>query len=211
VDFIFQASAAIGVTLIVCQFLMSLAGMGGGHGDTDAGHAEYGGHDGHDGATGDEHGSTWAFGELTLRTISAALAFFGLTGMAARSAEAPPIFAVIAAVASGLAAFVVVSWLFRFIRTLNADGTVSIKQARDRMAKVYVAIPGEMKGAGKIQVEIAGRTLEYKAQTLGAALATGTPVRIVDLLSHDTVEVVPIIETAPNPPSADGGGFIAGK
>jgi membrane protein implicated in regulation of membrane protease activity len=207
VDFVFQVCAAIGATLIVCQFLMSLSGLGGDHADGDAGHAggDHGGGADHHGGPGDEHSSTWIFGELTLRTISASLAFFGLTGMAARSAQAPDIIATLLAVAAGLGAFFVVSWLFRFVHSLNTDGTVSIEQARDRMAKVYVAIPGAMKGAGKIQVEIAGRTLEYKAQTLGGPIATGTPVRIIDLLGHDTVEVVPIVDPPPSAPPPAGG------
>ena len=36
------------------------------------------------------HGSTWLFGVLSFRTITAALAFFGLAGLAAQSAEASP-------------------------------------------------------------------------------------------------------------------------
>lgn len=204
-NFVFQVCAAIGSTLIVCQFLMSLVGMGGDSGDGDA----HGGGDhgaSHHGGAGDDHSSTWIFGELTLRTVSASLAFFGLTGMAARTAQFPDVVAMLLAVAAGAGAFVIVSWLLRFISKLNVDGTVSIDQACDRIGKVHVAIPAGMQGAGKVHVEVSGRTLEYKAQTAGVALATGAPIRIVDILGHDTVEVVSLVEPPFPPRTEDGGG-----
>src|ERR1035438_1680172 len=82
--------ATIGGTLIVCQFLMTILGLGGHHdvGGHDAG-GDAGGHDmvghetgGHD-ASGHHEASqqsepNWFFSQLTFRTLTAAFAFFGL-------------------------------------------------------------------------------------------------------------------------------------
>lgn len=190
-DTVFQICAAFGGTLVVCQFLMALMGLGGEHGDAHDG----GGGDGQD--SGGEHASTWIFGELTIRTVSAGLAFFGLAGMAARRAGVHDVGVVLIALSAGFAAFYAVSWMLRFIVSLNEDGGVSIHQSIDREARVTVAIPGDRQGSGKIHVEISQRTLEYRARTPGPGLASGTAVRIVDILSHDTVEVLPLTDAAP--------------
>jgi hypothetical protein len=194
VDRLFQICAAIGGTLIVCQFLLSLIGIGG-ENDHDGGGAHDGGQDaGHDHHDAHDHHSSWIFGKLTLRTIAAALAFFGLTGMAARKAELDDTFVLLLAVGAGLGAFYFVSWILHLLSRLNIDGTVRIEKSLDQSGKVHVAIPGAMAGAGKVHVEVLGRTLEYRAQTAGRPLATGTPIRVVAIISSDTVEVLPLIE-----------------
>lgn len=181
-DNVFAISAAVGATLIVCQFLLSVLGIGSDHGDVS--HSE-------SGEPVDSHGSSWLFGKLTLRTIAAALAFFGLTGMAARKAELHDGEVLFLAVAAGLGAFVLVSWSLDFLTRLNFEGTVTIDQSVGLSGSVYVAIPGANHGAGKIHVRVSGRTLEYKAQTAGPGLATGTPIRVVAVVGHDIAIVEP--------------------
>src|SRR5581483_675959 len=84
----YLACAALGGTLVLCQFLLGLLGLGGHHdfGGHDVGH-DFAGHDAaHDGGhdAPHEHGSSSVFNWLTFRTVSAALAFFGLTGLSGR-------------------------------------------------------------------------------------------------------------------------------
>ena len=103
---IFVACAALGGTILVCQTLLMLFGIGaeslhgdfGGdfHGDLGGGHdagGHAGGHAGiHSGdeqqdddhAAADSHHVAWLFSVLSFRTIVAALTFFGLAGLAAR-------------------------------------------------------------------------------------------------------------------------------
>src|SRR4051812_22037129 len=101
--------AILGGTLITCQFLLSLLGLGGDHDvGHDAGGHDFGGHDvghdaGHDGHhDGHEHGSNWFLGWLTFRTLTAGTAFFGLVGLAATHAEVEPGPAFVLALAAGL-------------------------------------------------------------------------------------------------------------
>ena len=87
--------AAVGGTLIVCQFLMTLFGLGGHHDLAGGDHGDLAGGD-HGGvggpdASGDHtvgHGeeSTWFFGLLTFRTISAGLAVGALVSLMGASA-----------------------------------------------------------------------------------------------------------------------------
>ncbi|MCI0381124.1 MAG: hypothetical protein L0215_26365 [Gemmataceae bacterium] len=191
--------AAVGGTLIVCQFLLTLLGMGGDHdaGGHDGGH-DFGGHDaGH--AAGHHHAghgneSSWYFGLLTFRTLSAAVAFFGLTGLVGHNADFEPQVTLIMAVGAGLGAMFLVAWIMQFMTKLNVDGTVRIDRALGSRGTVYLTVPAEKSGEGKVMVDFMSRTMEYKAVTAQGALPTGSKVVVVGVLNSDTVEVASTAE-----------------
>jgi hypothetical protein len=180
---IFLVCAAIGATLIACQFLLGLLGLGGEHDFShDVGHDV--GHDfahdsAHDSAHDTHHethgsSSSWIFSWLTLRTVSAAFAFFGLTGLSCRYLQVEDGPTLVIALAAGFSALIE--------RTVGSRGTV------------YLSIPGNRAGAGKVHVSSQNRLLEYKAITPETALTTGAKVVVVRVISGDTVEVVPAPE-----------------
>ena len=185
--------AAIGSTLIVCQFLMTLFGLGGHHDMGGGDHVDVGGHD----VVGDHHvghgnESTWFLGLLTFRTISAGLAFFGLVGLIADRAQPDESFlTLLFATGAGLGALLVVSWIMNFLARLNVDGTVRIDRAVGCRGTVYLPIPGASAGQGKVQVSVMNRTMEYKAVTAKDALSTGATIVVVAVIGADTVEVAP--------------------
>lgn len=191
--------AAIGGTLIVCQFVMTLFGLGGGH-DMVGDHVDAGGHDvagGHD-AGGDHHvghgnESTWFLGILTFRTITAALAFFGLAGLIAHRNELLPIQSLAIALVAGVSALFMVGYIMKGLSRLNVDGTVRIGKSLGCPGTVYLPIPGGAHGQGKVHVSVMSRTIEYKA-TAKDALPTGAKIVVVAVLDSDTVEVAPAQE-----------------
>jgi hypothetical protein len=197
---IFAVCAAVGGTLIVLQFLMTLFGLGGDHDvGGDAGH-DFGGHDvaGHDAAGHHEAGhgneSSWFFGIFTFKTLSAAFAFFGLTGMATGHWELEPAPRVALAVAAGLAALFFVAWIMGLLAKLNLDGTLRIERAVGSRGTVYLSIPGNKAGVGKVHVSLYNRMVEYKAVTAQEALPTGAKVVVVSIIGPDTVEVASALE-----------------
>ena len=210
----YQICAVVGGTIIVCQFIMTLLGLGGDHGGADdgggvdvAGH-EVGGHDaggghdhGHAGHHGTDHGdhnvehgtANWFFGLLTFRTIVAGLAFFGLTGLLLTEAEFAPGLAFAIALAVGMSALVGVGYLMSSLSRLNADGTARIGRSVGALGTVYLRVPGGRAGAGKVHVSVHGRLLEYKAITTGPeGLPTGSRVVVVGVVGPDTIEVTPV-------------------
>jgi hypothetical protein len=195
---VYMICAAIGGTLIVCQFLLTILGLGGHH-DVGGGH-EIGGHDvgGHDACgaheTGQDSEPNWFFSQLTFRTLTATLAFFGLAGLAAIRFELEPALGLALAVAAGALAFLVVGWLIRLLSRLNIDGTIRIERAIGSEGTVYLSIPGAKAGAGKVHVNQVNRTVEYKAITSQGQLPTGVKIVVVSIVSADTVEVAPAIE-----------------
>src|SRR5690349_21657495 len=83
----YSICAILGCTILVCQSALTMLGFAGhdvdhlGDHGGDAPDVGPGGDVDHD-HVGDHHGSSWFFGILTMRTVTAALAFFGLTGLA---------------------------------------------------------------------------------------------------------------------------------
>ena len=183
--------AAVGGTLIVCQFVMTIIGIGshfdlGDHGAGDAGH----GLDGHDGPeVGHGNESTWFLGLLTARTLSAGLAFFGLVGLIAQRSNLDEAIALVVALLAGASSLFIVSWIMQSLVRLNIDGTVRIEHSLGCKGTVYVPIPAGNSGQGKVQVSVLNRTVEYKAVTENNGLATGRKIKVVGIVSSDTVQV----------------------
>lgn len=210
---VFIICAAAGGTVLVIQFLLSLVGIGGHtfdvdvphdishgfggdfHGDMGGGlHGDMVGHHpgdlpGHHDAQAGHHDSMWLFKVLSFRAIVAALAFFGLSGLAAQSADASTSTTLLVALTGGAAAVAAVYWMMRGLQELRADGTVHIQRAPGRHGTVYLTIPGENSGSGKIQINLQNRTVEYSAVTSGPPLATGTKVVVVRVVNPMTLEV----------------------
>jgi hypothetical protein len=192
---IFWICFVIGGTVLVCQFLLTLLGLTdaddfdtpeeGADFDADAGADQSDGH-------GHHHGSDWFFGVITFRTVIAALAFFGLGGLAARSTpmgQNEPILTVVIAVAAGLAAMYGVHWMMQSLHRLKAEGTERIEAAIGQQGSVYLRIPGQRAGSGKVTLALQGRTVEYQATTAGEMLPTGAKIIVVGIVGPETVEV----------------------
>jgi hypothetical protein len=138
-----------------------------------------------------EHGPfNWFYEVLSLRTLSAALTFFGLTGkMMLAYGHAPwPSFGW--ASVAGIAAMYGVYWLFRQVFRLQHAGNENVRNAIGQRASVYVPIPGKRAGVGKVTFKLQDRLVEYQAVTEDdERLATGESVVVVAIVNSDTVRV----------------------
>jgi hypothetical protein len=189
----YTACAVLGGTLLVCQFLMALLGLGHHHEIGGADGHEVGGHDGHPGDHEADHDAEAAgqLSLLTFRTIVAALTFFGLGGRAAEASGSSPALSLVLALAAGAGALFLVAWMVRTLYGLRSDGTVRIQRAVGHVGTVYLPIPGHRAGVGKVFLNLQNRTVEYQAVTPQGALPTGARVTVVAVVGSDTVEVIP--------------------
>ena len=64
-----------------------------------------------------------------------------------------------------------VHWLMRAIYRLSEDRTVRISRAVGQEGMVYLPIPADKAGAGKIHLNLQGRLMEYAAVTSAKAAA----------------------------------------
>jgi hypothetical protein len=78
----------------------------------------------------------------------------------------------------------------RTLHRLKADGTVRIERAVGQPGTVYLSIPGQKAGMGKVTLRLQNRTVECQAVTPNQPLATGSKIVVTAVLGPDTVEVV---------------------
>ena len=181
---VYGICAAVAGTILACQLLLSLLGIGGEHevGD-DLAHAAPA--DGH----GVHHDGNAFLDVLSFRTVVAALAFFGLAGLGGeRSGWSAPTTLVVA-LAAGAIALYAVYWLGAGLSRLQADATARPSGAIGCSGSVYLRVPAGRSGVGKVQISQQGRTIEYQAVTGGAELPVGRSVVVVALVGADTLEV----------------------
>ncbi len=176
-EIFFLLCAIIGGAMVVLQTALSTFGI------------EHGGHDFHS-----EHGMAQdqaaGFQILSLRSIAAGVAFFGLAGLISLKASLPASIAWMAAIGAAIVAMLAVAFLLRLLGRLESDGSIRIEGAVGLPATVYLPIPGEKAGMGKVSMILDQRIVEYQATTAGASLPTGTAVTIIDITGPDVLEVV---------------------
>lgn len=184
-DTLFLVSAGLGGSVLVCQFLAGVMGLTGDH-DVDHGTDTDTDHD-HD------HSGNWFLGVMTFRSVTAAVAFFGLGGLSARYYELPTPAVISAATFAAIVSLFLVAWVMRMFQNLRHDGTARLSNALNATGTVYLRIPANKTGAGKVTLTIQNRTVECEAMTqYPQDLPTGSTVRVVDILGPTSVEVEPI-------------------
>ena len=103
-----------------------------------------------------------------------------------------PLLLVISAVI-GVALVALVMYLFKWLSGMQQSGNINLfKAAVGCNGTVYLTIPGERGGEGKVQLSINNSVREYNAVTDGETLRTGSQIRVVEVISPDTVLVEPL-------------------
>ncbi len=187
--------AAIGAALLIGQLLLSVLGFGE-HGGLDGGHdGDFHGDlnglhaDGH--ADHIDRGGNWFAGLLSFRAFVTALAIFGLVGLGftRQFSSTRPAATFVIALAAGGGMMYAVGWLLRVMYALRSDGTVRIERTVGLPGSVYLTIPAQKAGTGKITLKVQDRYMEYMAMTSGDEIPTGTAVVVLGVISPQIVEV----------------------
>jgi len=119
---------------------------------------------------------------FTLQGIITFLMVTGWSAIASISAGAKPSLSILVGVALGLVAMYAVAKLIHASRRLTENGTLDVRNAIGNSGKVYIPIPANGRGEGKITMYVQGRYAECDAVNMGdEMLKTGTTVRIVDV------------------------------
>lgn len=180
---IYIGCATAGLAALGLQIVLSLFGFGD-HDGADAHAADL--HTDHDG------GGIGGLSLLSVRALASFLAFFGLTGWWLSASGAGGLTSALAASLAGAVVMVAVAWLASQQRRLDVQGNLDPTNAVGLTATVYLRVPAHGHGQGKIHVKVQGRTAEMTALSDGPELPTGALVRVVRLVSPDTVSVLPV-------------------
>lgn len=125
------------------------------------------------------------FAPLRLFTVQGIVAFFAVSGwvaIAAVSGGMPAAGAIPVGIVAGFFAMYGIAKLVQISKKLTENGTIDFRNAIGETATVYIPVPPEGQGEGKVTLTFQGRFMECNAVSNGRELLkTGTPVRVTDL------------------------------
>lgn len=127
---------------------------------------------------------------LSVRGIIAFFAVSGWTGVISDKLGAPVWLSVIIAFTCGFITMLLVAILMRWIMGLQQDGTADIRNALGAAGTVYLRIPENRKGTGKVNIVLQGAYTELEAITDEAEeLPYGAQIVVVGITGGNTLIV----------------------
>lgn len=127
---------------------------------------------------------------LSLRTIIAFLTIFGWVGLITLKQGLPTVWSLVISFASGFAAMflvaLAVAWMMRF----QTDGTRDIRNALGKSGTVYLRVPANREGNGKVNLMLQDAFVELDAVTDEEnAIPSGREVVVIGLSGQSTLVV----------------------
>ncbi len=127
---------------------------------------------------------------LTFRNFINFLIGFGWTAILLKDSIPATGPRMLIAIIVGVALVALVMLLFKWLTDMQQSGTINVyKSAVGCEGTVYLTIPGERSGEGKVQITINNAVREYDAVTDGPTLKTGARIRVVEVVSANTLLV----------------------
>ena len=175
---------AIPATLVLClQTIMTFIGM-----DDEIDSVDSGDIDDVDGDFDSDF--EISFQMFTVRNFVAFFTFFGWGGIWAASIDYTPLMIVITSIVFGLVAMMISASFFYFMRKMTNNGNLVIKHAIGKVGEVYLTIPKNREGMGKVNVVVQGALRELQAVTDELVeIPTGKSIIVLGVLDHSTVIV----------------------
>ena len=94
------------------------------------------------------------------------------------------------ALAVGIATMLIIAKLMQASMRIQSNGNIYIRNAIGATGSVYLSVPPQGNGRGKVSVIVQERLREYDAITYGDdKLPTGSAVRVTDVIPPDTLVV----------------------
>lgn len=138
-------------------------------------------------------GTAHDFGTLNFFTVQGFITFFcvfGWAGLVAYTLSKNAIIAVAAGLILGLASMYGVAKILQLSKKLAQNGTLNVKNLLGATGQVYLIIPADGNGKGKVNVTSGERLVEFDAMTDGnEALPDGTPIRVIDIRNGNVLIV----------------------
>lgn len=173
---IYWGIAIFASVIFIIQIVLTFIGIG----DTDL---DMGGADGTDGDTMDTGGVLQLF---TVRNFVNFLLGVGWGGVCLWGAIPNTPLLILASIIVGTLFVGVFVFMFRNLRRLEHTARYDLHDAVGQIADVYLRIPAERKGEGKIQTAFGGSVQELPAVTDGDDIPSGSKVRILAVIGDHT-------------------------
>ena len=127
---------------------------------------------------------------FTARTVISFFVAFGWMGVSLANAEIGAVWSMLISLGFGLLVMFLVAILMYGIYRLQSDGTADNRNALGAAGTVYLAIPAQRTGRGKVNVMLQGAYVERDAVTdEESPLPYGTEVVVVGVSGENTLVV----------------------
>mgnify|MGYP002619516664 CR=1 FL=1 len=150
------------------------------------------GSDSSDGLDADFEGdmsSDGPFQLFSLRNLINFLLGFGWSGVSLWNSIENKTLLIVVATLIGFLFFIAFFFMIKQLQKLQEDNTFKIEHALHKTGTVYIPVPGEKSGIGKIQISIKGTFQELNAVTNGEAIPSGTVIKVNEILDDNLLLV----------------------
>jgi hypothetical protein len=126
---------------------------------------------------------------LTLKNFIAFFTIFGWTGIACYNAGISNGVSVLISMVAGFIMMTIMASLFYFMGKLTDSGTLNINNAIGKTCSVYLTIPANRNGLGKVQIQVQGyQTLDAMTDH-DEPIKTGAIVEVKSILNNEILLV----------------------
>ena len=133
---------------------------------------------------------------LTFRNLGNFCLGFGWTAVLMHEKIQSNALLIIISVIVGVLLVTAVMWIFKWLSGMQQTGNIDVhKSAVGCEGKVYLTIPGERKGEGKVQITINNAVREYDAVTDGETIPTGKAIKVTEVINDYTLLVEELTPT----------------
>jgi len=137
---------------------------------------------------------------FSVRGIIAMLCVGGWLGIVLLETGMNTILAVILAFIGGIAALIGMAFLVKLLLSLQSSGNIQIANAIGKVGSVYLPIPANMSGSGKINIVVQDVYTEFSAMTTDEEIIkTGEAIRVVSTNEAGILVVERVRRTANTP------------
>lgn len=143
------------------------------------------------GMSADTDAGTFPFQLFTFRNFINFFLGFGWTAITL-AGNAHPVLVVIVSILVGVALVAAVMYIFYLMSKMEQSGNIETSSAVGCRGSVYLTIPGERQGEGKVQINIQGAVREFDAMTNGDTLPNGCPIEVTQVLNENMLLVTSV-------------------
>lgn len=183
---VFWTCAIVASAIFLIQMVLTMLGMDSNSVDVDFDVSDF---SGAGGSTMDMGGGLSLF---SIRNLVNFFMGFGWAGVSLGDAIDHNFWLVLVSVAVGFCFVLMFFYIRKQTLRLESNGAFDIRRTLHKTANVYLHIPAEGAGRGKVQVSEGGSVQELDALTDGPALENGTLVRITEVIDTHTVRVTKV-------------------
>ena len=173
---IYWAIAIVSSIVFLIQTIVSLIGIGDFETDLDVG-------------GGDGMDSSGFSDLLSMRNAINFLLGLGWSGVCFYDRISNGFILALVSIIFGLAFVAIFIYVFKKMMKLESNGAFDINTAMGKTCDVYLRIPADRAGTGKVQISFSGSVQELDAVTDGEMIPSGSKVTVVEILNNKILRV----------------------